>query len=145
MRGLIACSVCEERPEGKLSQVTWAWNPAPKERVAYRQRLCLTCFVRYVVGLDKPIDATGPLLCPACGIKSDDDMFPVYMTAYIPGTGKMRLDLALCSACSYKVQANAQVGAKLLEERGIEESRGLAPGLTDIKDPWAALGITARE
>jgi hypothetical protein len=141
---LIACSYCRERPTEKPAQVTWAWNPRPKERVAYRQRLCLTCFATNVLGLDKPIEPTGPLTCPACGVDTEHDLDPVYCTAFLPGVGKMTLELPLCGTCVVEVRVRAQTNAELLPERE-PESRGLAPGNSPASSPWARLGIVPRE
>jgi len=142
--GLIACSFCQERPSEKLSQVTWAWNPQPTTRLAYRQRLCLTCFCTNVLGMDKEIEPTGPLTCPSCGTSSEYDMEPVYATAYIPGTGKMTYEFALCGACAVEVRVRAQTHAELLPDRD-PVSRGLAPGNTPGLGAWAQLGIVPRE
>lgn len=142
--GLIPCSFCQERPGEKLSQVTWAWNPRPKERIAYRQKLCLKCFVTNVLGLDKPIEAKGPLTCPSCGTDTEFDMDPVYVTAFIPGSGKMQLELALCGSCAVEIRVRAQTHAELLPERE-PESRGLAPGPSPATSPWERLGIVPRE
>jgi hypothetical protein len=141
---LIPCSVCRERPAEKLSQVTWAWNPRPKERLAYRQRLCVACFVANVAMLDKPIERTGSLTCPVCGIDVEHDMEPVYCTSYVPGTGKWTLELPLCPGCAVEVRVRAQTNAELLPERE-PVSRGLAPGSTPGTGAWAALGIVPRE
>jgi hypothetical protein len=141
---LIPCSFCRERPDEKLSQVTWAWNPRPNERIAYRQRLCTRCFCTNVLGLDRPVEASGPLTCPACGIDTEHDMDAVYVTAYIPSVGKHRLELPLCGNCAVEVRVRAQTNAELLTERP-PESRGLAPGSAPRSDPWSQLGITPRE
>jgi len=140
------CSVCRKRPVEKLSQVTWAWNPEPQTRVAYRQRLCLECFALRVVVLDHDVPQEGPLACAACGCSVEHDMSPVYMTAFVPGVGKYRLDVPLCDADALGVRANASENAERLPERD-PQSRGLesAPGTASPKSAWERLGITPRE
>lgn len=141
---LIPCSHCRLRPEEKLSQVTWAWNPRPGERLAYRQRLCVSCFCTDVLALDKPFEPDGRVTCPACGIDTEDDMEPVYATAYVPGSGKITFEFPLCPAHAVDVRVRAQSNALLLPERD-PESRGLAPRLAPPVSAWDKLGITPRE
>jgi hypothetical protein len=137
---LIRCSQCHKRPEEKLSQVTWAWLRADHVRVAYRQRLCVTCFCVAVLALDKPLDAEGAATCPACGMETEDDMDPIYCTAFIPGQGKLRVDMPLCAPHAAEVRVRAQEGAERLEDREAW-SRGQAPGTAPSPDEvWAALG-----
>jgi len=141
---LIPCSVCRTRDYDKLSQVTWAWNPVPRQRVAYRQRLCVGCFAGRVLVMDREIDPQARLVCPACGIDTEADMEPVYATAYVPGVGKMVYEWPLCPTHSDIVRAAAQEGAELLPERE-PESRGQAPSTAPPVSPWERLGIMPRE
>jgi hypothetical protein len=97
-----------------------------------------------VLPLDKEHDAIGAVYCPGCGIDTEHDMEPVYVTAYIPGTGKYALELPLCGACAVEVRVRAQENAELLPERD-PESRGLAPSTTPSPSPWERLGILPRE
>jgi hypothetical protein len=140
---LIPCSFCRQRSDEKLCQVTWAWNPRPKERLAYRQRLCVTCFCTNVLALDKLYEPDARLSCPACGIDTEHDMEPVYVTAFVPGTGKITFEFPLCSTHAVDVRVNAQTNAELLPEQP-PESRGLAPSTTPPVTAWDRLGITPR-
>ncbi len=142
---LIPCSFDGQRVAEKLCQVTWAWNRADHSRVAYRQRLCITHFCTAVLAIDKPWSPGDGVHCPACGIDTAEDMDPVYATAYVPGTGKIQYEFALCPLHAAEVRVNAQLGAEKLEDRQ-EVFRGQAPntpppGVAD----WAKLGLTIRE
>jgi hypothetical protein len=141
---LIPCSYCRERPQEKLSQVTWAWSPRPGERMAYRQRLCVTCFCTNVIALDREIEPTGPLTCPVCGESVERDMDPVYATAFVPGTGKITFQFPLCGTHAVDVRVRAQTNAEFLPERD-PVSRGLAPGNAPPVSAWDALGIVPHE
>jgi hypothetical protein len=140
------CSACRKRPAEKLSQVTWAWNPEPQTRVAYRQRLCQACFIERVMQLDKEVPQEGALACAACGIDLEHGMSPVYATAYLPGIGKYRLDIPLCEPDAQIVRNWAQENAELLAERE-SGSRGLesAPRPDSPLTAWERLGIVPRE
>jgi hypothetical protein len=141
------CSACRVRPTEKLSQVTWAWNPRPLERLAYRQKLCLACFVQRFTAYDKPIAPTGALTCPGCGIETEHDMEPVYATAFIPGVGKHTLEMPLCGACAVNVRVAAQENAELLPERAAPGSGAWsqAPDTAPQLSAWERLGILPRE
>jgi hypothetical protein len=146
MVNLLPCSGCRKRPTEKLSQVTFAWNPEPQKRVAYRQRLCQACFVERVIVLDKEVPLAGALACAACGIDVEHDMSPIYMTAFIPGVGKYRLDIPMCEPDALIVRERAKENAELLPERDAQ-SRGLeaAPGPDAQLTVWERLGILPRE
>lgn len=137
---LFPCSACKERKPGKFANVTWAWWTADQQRTAWRQRLCLDCYVATIVPLQVTIDAE-PLSCPACHSDPGDDMDPTYVTAYVPGVGPERLEMATCAPCAVGVRIRAQEGAEKLPDR-LLESRGQDPGPStmDPVEQWRALG-----
>jgi hypothetical protein len=139
---LIPCDSCHQRVPEKLAQVTWAWYRADAHRVAWRQRLCTNCFCINVLPLDKELDFINGLTCPACGINTDHDMDAVYVTAYLPGRGKIQLELPTCGPCAASVRERAQAGAEKLEDREAS-SRGQdqAPSPTSPVSAWAEMGI----
>lgn len=142
---LYPCSACAVRPvQQKLSNVTWAWNLADGTRVAWRQRLCQSCFILNVQAI--PLLTPGaPLACPMCGISTEEDMDPVYCTAFLPGAGKFSFEWPTCGACATKLRADAQVGAVRLESR--TESLGASasgPQTYAAASDWAGLGIVPR-
>ena len=141
---LIPCSSCGQRVVEKLSQVTWAWQRADRVRVAYRQRLCLACYVANVLGLDVEWMPGQPVTCPACHINSEDDMDPVYATAYVPGSGKLQYELGLCGPCAVEIRNRAMAGAEFLPDRPGGGVSG-APDTGSRTDAWSQLGITRRE
>ena len=139
---LSPCSACGVRAPGKLAQITWAWWRADNKRVAYRQRLCLTCMATTVVPLEvnsRDLSAN----CPACGIDTSEDMDPVYATSFVPGIGKVRLELPTCGVCAVRIRERAMTGAVKLEDSGFG---GQDPSpQTDLStEAWAQLGIQPR-
>lgn len=140
---LIHCSYCGERPGTKLSQVTFAWQNANRERVAWRQRLCAGCYATNVLGLDRPVVPTDPLTCPACGINTEYDFDAVYATAFVPGFGKLTYEWPLCAPCAVEIRNRAQTNAERLVDRQLGASDA-APSSSDAPDVWAQLGITPR-
>lgn len=143
---LIPCDFCHQRVPEKLSQVTWAWYRADGVRVAFRQRLCTGCFAQRVLPLDQQLDYANGLTCPVCHISTDDDMDPVYATAFIPGHGRLQLELATCAGCAVKVREVAQEGAAKLEGGRVEGPSDTSPStLTTRESYWAALGIAPRD
>lgn len=138
---LYPCSICGQRRPGKLSQATWAWWTAGNDRLAYRQRLCMDCFVVNICPLEvatRDFSTT----CPCCGIDTAGDMDPVYLTVFVPTVGPVRMEMATCAVHAAELRIRAQQGATRLEDREAS-SGGLGPQ-TDATDAWSSLGIAAR-
>lgn len=141
---LLPCDFCGLRVPEKLSQTTWAWYTADGHRTAWRQRLCTACFCSIVLPLDHVLDYTAGLTCPACGTSVDDDMDPCYVTAFIPGSGKLQVEVPTCAACAVQVRIKAQQGAQKLEERRVE-GPGAGPSTPSTRESyWSNLGINSR-
>lgn len=138
---LIPCDFCHKRVPEKLSQVTWAWYRADGLRVAYRQRLCTTCYCTNLLPVAGVPDFDD-LKCPVCGISTNQDMDPCYATAFIPGFGKETFELATCGACAVDVRARAQEGAIKLEKPVGGESQGAGPLTATTRESyWSGIGI----
>jgi len=142
---LIPCDSCRKRVAEKLAQTTWAWYDQEGHRVAYRQRLCTACFAAQVLPYDRPLDMDA-LTCPGCGISTDQDMDPCYATAYIPGSGKLQLEIPSCAACAPILREHAQVGAQKLSDRERVEGPGASPSTQTTRESyWASIGVLPRE
>ena len=142
---LIPCDSCGKRVPEKLCQTTWAWYTPEGLRVAYRQRLCTACFVSQVLPYDVPLDMDA-LTCPGCHISTDRDMDPVYATAYVPGSGKLQLELPTCAACAPILREHAQVGAQRLGDRERVEGPGASPSTGTTRESyWSSIGILPRD
>jgi len=143
---LIPCDSCGTRPPEKLAQTTTAWYTADGQRTAWRQRLCTACFCSNVLPLDKDLDFVAGLTCPSCGISTDNDMDPCYITAYVPGSGKISLEIPTCAACAVNVRARAQKGGQKLEDRRVEGPGGSSPSTLPAREAyWANIGIGPRD
>lgn len=142
---LVRCSGCSQRPESKFANVTWAWRNADGARRAYRQRLCVACFVQHVLAIHKDMPADARLTCPGCGIDTDDDYDAIYVTAFLPGSGKETYEYPTCGACAARIRIWVTEHGQLLEEI---ESRGQEQA-PSTPTPWQevlrGLGIQPRE
>jgi hypothetical protein len=134
------CSQCGESQKEPLTWTVWAWNRADGVRVAYKQKLCLTCVSTVVAPLY--VASENPLMvCPRCGIDTKEDCDPIYC-AFIPrGLGKMNIEAPTCGPCAVHLRNFAQTGAEYLEDRNTS-SRGqdLAPRYGGL-ETWVALGL----
>lgn len=141
---LKTCSACRGTQNDPLTWAVWAWNRADGQRVAYKQKLCLTCVATHLAPLWTA--SQNPLMtCPNCGIDTTDDCDPVYC-AFIPrGLGKMNIEAPMCGSCAVSVRAFAQTGGELLEDRD-PPSRGqdLAPRYGS-SETWRDLGFIPRD
>lgn len=141
---LIPCSACGQKEKGKLCSCTWAWWRADNQRVAWRQLLCVNCYVLRVQPLEMALGAD-PTDCPVCHTDPLDAMDPTYLTAFVPGLGPLRLEMATCATCAVGVRAAGQEGSRKLDDR-LASSGGQDPGpQTDpALEAWRALGIAPR-
>jgi hypothetical protein len=139
---LVPCDSCGSRDRGKNSWVCWAWNRADNERVAYKQRLCLQCFMANALPL---IQAAfdGQFACPVCHSDPGQQLDPIYLTYIVPGHDKEQADLALCAPCAVEVRIRAQVGAELMHDR--EQGVGAYAPTQSPTTAWDALGLRPRE
>lgn len=137
---LTRCDVCRKRPTAKPAQVTTAWLDRLRQRHAYRQRVCIDCYTTRVLAYEQEITPDAPLTCPACGIDTDHDYQAIYVTAFLPGVGKVAHEFPFCGAHFDQYRVMATENAERLEDRG-PQSRGQAPGTPPPESPWAALGI----
>jgi hypothetical protein len=108
-----------------MTQVTWGWRRADGIRIAYRGRLCASCFASKIAPLAISYKGVDALTCPSCGIGTEDDMDAVYSTSYIPGYGEFRTESPFCGACAatYRVWV-------LDHSWQLEDQRGAAGGPT---------------
>jgi len=135
---LVPCDYCGARDKGKSAWLVWAWNRADKVRVAYKQRLCVTCVATNLQPL--LINAQeDPLNCPVCHISADDAMDPIYLTYILPGWGKEQAEFATCGPCAVEVRIRAQQGGELLEDRQV--GVGVATPTQMGVSAWDALGL----
>ncbi len=141
---IIPCGYCGRTNVGKLSSATWAWWNADNVRVAWRQNLCVDCFVTNVASLESAT-RDDPLNCPCCHTAPGEQIDPCYLTVYVPGVGPVRLEMATDAPCAVEVRVRAQKGARKLADRQ-PQSGGQDPG--PQTDPalatWRALGIEPR-
>jgi hypothetical protein len=142
---LFPCSACGARRPGKLSNATWAWWNADNERSAWRQRLCVDCYVANVATIEQST-RDDPMNCPVCHTDAGEQMDPCYLTIYIPGVGPMRLEMATCAPCAVEIRNRALVGAEKLPDRRTESvGQGPGPQTDPATSVWQQLGIQPRE
>jgi hypothetical protein len=132
------CSMHGGRVPGKLASVYWRWFNGNGESVGWKQRLCAACSVETLKPLlahasDPSSDVS---VCPACGTDSSQDMEPVYLTVYTPGSESREFQLPICGGCAPTVRATAQTRAERLPDRGGQRG-AMAP--REPEDPFGDL------
>jgi len=138
------CSGCGQIGTEKLAACYWAWMRSDRVRVAYKQKLCISCTAARVLPL--LVNAMEPVLaCPSCGIATVDDHDDVYLTICPPGMPKTGSEWPLCGPCAVEVRNFAQTGAERLEDRAsVGLGASSSPQPTSAEATWAALGIVPR-
>jgi hypothetical protein len=77
---------------------------------------------------------------------TSDDMDPVYLTVYVPGTGPVRLEMPFDPACAAEMRVFGMTGARKLDDQGASfGGQGPGPQTSTPDSTWAALGIQPRE
>ena len=138
---LIPCDYCHQRVPEKLAQVTTAWYNAAGDRVAYRQRLCTACVCANILPLNIEIDFNN-LKCPGCGMSTEHDMDPCYVTAFFPGRGKEQFEFPTCPKCAVDLRARSQQGGTKMENRERVDGPVASPSTRTTRETyWAGLGI----
>jgi hypothetical protein len=99
-----------------------------------------------VLPLDVDLDFVNGLKCPACGISTEHDMDPVYVTYYLPGQGKNQLEVPSCGTCAVNIRVRAQKGAQRLEDRESRGNEPLGPSTPTTRESyWSSIGVRPRE
>lgn len=134
---------CSRGCEPQREPLTWsvaAWMLADGSRVAYKQKLCLTCVATTLAPLYTASEQ--PLMtCPSCGIDTTNDNDPVWITFVPKGLGKLRIEAPTCGPCAVKLRVWCQEGAEKLADQGSGAyGQTSAPDLS-AADYWASMGI----
>lgn len=116
---LIRCSYCGCRDCGDIAHVYWFAPVREADVLRVRQRLCPECVQANIESLLSPPDAES-LTCPACGISTEDDVYPVYVTYYPSKSGAVRGAMALCEVHQLEVRLRASKDALDLPDRFVE-------------------------
>jgi hypothetical protein len=85
-----------------------------------RQRLCVECLQNYVISLITPDDAE-TLTCPACGISTEEDVQPIYVTYYSPKSAGEKGAMAFCASCAIEARLRACHNAEDLPDRYLDQ------------------------
>jgi hypothetical protein len=135
------CTHCEDSTQDALTWTVWAWMKADGHRVAYKQKLCLTCVSTTLAPLYTACQEPS-MTCPNCGISTEDDMDPVYATFIPKGLGKLNIEAPTCASCAVKLRMFAEKGGERLEDRD-QGIGGQVPGpRSNSADYWASIGLT---
>ena len=138
---------CSRGCDPQVEPLTWAvsaWVRTDGVRVAYKQKLCLTC----VSGTLAPMHVAceSPLMtCPACGIDTTDDFDAVWVTWIPKGVGTLHTDAPFCPPCAARYRLWAQEGAEKLESEGAGLGAEDQAPKHSLASTLQALGVTLPE
>lgn len=132
------CGICEEKPNGKLAQIYWAWFTPDGGRHAIRQRLCAPCFVEWFAKRFHQVEAD-PGNCPFCGGLVGADLDTTFATLYIPGKQFREYAIPTCANDAVALRYNASKGAIPLADRMVG-GQGSQP-TNSATSAWDELGL----
>lgn len=136
------CSRHGQRAPGKLASVYWAWFDADGVRHAYKERLCIPCFVENVVAWNVEAEAN-PNSCPVCHTVAQGDADPVFSTVYVPGRGPEETVWQTCGVCAVRVRGPIVASGDPLGDRELGASVEGPRPLTQASPTaaWDAIGL----
>jgi hypothetical protein len=125
---LFPCSFCGHRMVSGTNHVYWFIVNTQTEPTRLRQRLCDDCFAANVLAMLTP-EAQDDLTCPACGMSTMNDVFPIYVTYYQHRSAAERGAMALCAEHNQELSLRAHMNATELEDRYLDstDTQLLAP------------------
>ena len=137
------CSLCGDAQAEPLVWTVFSWTQLDGSRTALKHRLCVECSATILaplhVACERPV-----MLCPHCGIGTDDNYDAVYGTFVPKGVGTMRFEAPFCPPCAAHFRERVSPGGQPLPDRTPEDRTQLSPRRASAEDTWAALGIVPR-
>jgi hypothetical protein len=94
------CSLCGQRPRGKMASFYWAKFNGVSEREAWKQQYCKPCYVKEIeewftlMMSDHGFD--GPSHCVQCDQADPTQLAALYLTAYVPNEPMERETVDIC-------------------------------------------------
>jgi hypothetical protein len=149
---LLRCASHGTRQPGALNHVYWFMPQLDGTTLRKRQRLCTECFENYVLALLTPEDAE-TLTCPGCGISTEEDVQPIYLTYYPSKSPAVKGAMAFCTSCAIEARLRACHNADDLPDRFLDtrdltcfSSPSATEAFTDIgrRDPGQKHGPFVR-
>lgn len=117
---LLQCAAHGTRQPGPICHVYWFMPQLDGTTLRKRQRLCSDCLQTYVLSLLTPEDAE-TLTCPACGISTEQDVQPIYVTYYEPKAAGQKGAMAFCPSCAIETRLRACHNAEDLPDRYLDQ------------------------
>jgi len=114
---LSKCTVCDTRVAEKPLSAFVAWRTSEGNRVCYKAQYHATCYAQQVAPLDLDYATVVQLTCPNCGIVTENDYAPVWITSYIPKYGQRDVEVPFCDACKVRFTGWFLDHALRMEER----------------------------
>lgn len=129
--------------EGPLFWTVCAWFRGDGVRVAFKQKLCLTCVAARIAPLQVHSDSN-TMTCPNCGIGTSDDYDAVYVNWVQKGMGQLNAECPFCGPCAAMFRAWFMENAERMDDRPLESRGQVAAPRYDANQTLAALGIVSR-
>jgi len=136
---LLPCAAHGSRQPGPIAHVYWFMPQLDQTVLRKRQRLCQECLQNYVISLLTPEDAEF-LTCPACGISTEQDVSPVYVTYYEPKMPGQKGAMAFCASCAIEARNRASHNAEDLPDRYLDQGDMVTFPAAPAKVVFADLG-----
>jgi hypothetical protein len=119
----MGCSICRERPRGRLASIYWACWTGDGDREAWKQRYCKGCYgdacAEWLNELQLRGDGSRAGDCALCTDSNEDDLVQLFATGFVPGQDAYRFAFDLCPIHFNETGEKARAGAEPLRDRGL--------------------------
>jgi hypothetical protein len=119
----LGCSICRERPRGRLASIYWACWTGDGDREAWKQRYCKGCYsdarAEWLDNLFTSGEASPAGTCPLCLDIVEDDLVQLFATGFVPGQDAYRYAFDLCPTHFAEAGGKARAGSEPLRDRGL--------------------------
>jgi len=99
----------------------WGWWNTGDVKVGRLQKLCVDCFAQTLLPLDVQDTPEQSLTCAACGIDITDDHQQTFVTYFVGGRDRRRLEIAMCPSCTTLRRGYVTDNSTMLEDAGTYE------------------------
>jgi hypothetical protein len=130
---IAVCSICGQRPRGRLASIYWAKWSGDNGREAWKQKFDKACYEEvasdWLDAARASWHADGARTCVLCDATDVGDLTEIYATIFVPAEDAERFTILACLKHLPEVMKRAHVGSQPLPDRDMYTAGGAArPG-----------------
>lgn len=127
---IATCSMCGDRPRGRLASIYWSCWTGDGDRAAWKQRFDKACYqdvcAEWLDAARASWNASGGRSCILCEVSDVEELSEIYGTIFVPGEEASRFTVTACLKHLPEAKRQASIGSVALVDRssyGFDGSR----------------------